>query len=238
MASFPGSFFFLSLSLSLSCLLSRARKIPFFLYIAENVSLPNRFSFVENIKKMVLMFLTQTDKTTGFFWCPVVVGFLLRLGSKRLIWCRRRWHTIVLVRHLLSVVQMTDMSRLAHSVHSTSRSRINRMDSKDFGIRIGNKKTSQKYITLTILIPEWLQKTYPKSALKLYDKNSCSRGVVIGTSEMIPLNLKNYCNDWAFKTNENNKEICACFSSICLSILLQISFCVFTIFAWPLKAVK
>ena len=32
------------------------------------------------------------------------------------------------------------MSRVAHSVHSTSRSRITGKDSKDSGIRIGNKK--------------------------------------------------------------------------------------------------
>ena len=35
---------------------------------------------------------------------------------------------------------MTDVSRLAHSVHSTPRSRINGMDFKDSGIRTGNKK--------------------------------------------------------------------------------------------------
>lgn len=39
-----------------------ARKIPFFVHRAQNVSLPNRFLFVENIRQMVFMFLVQTNK--------------------------------------------------------------------------------------------------------------------------------------------------------------------------------
>lgn len=49
-------------------------------------------------------------------------------------------HTGVLVRHLLFVVEVTDVSRDVHSVHSTLRRRINGMD------------------VPTILIPEWLPK--------------------------------------------------------------------------------
>ena len=43
---------------------------------------------------------------------------------------------------------------LPHSVHSTPRNRITGMDSKDSGIRIGNKIRAKN--TFTVLIPEWL----------------------------------------------------------------------------------
>ena len=108
---------------------------------------------------MIFVFLIQTDKTKGSFWCQNCNcnWFSSQAWKQKLTLALTSPadHADVLVGHLLFVVEVTVVSRLAHSVHSTPRSRINGMNSKDFLNQNRQYKTRQKYIP-TILIPEWL----------------------------------------------------------------------------------